>query len=507
LTSDNITPIDNDNLIIGRFRIMTATIYPTGTTIYDPEKCWNGYTIFQASMNSARDVGALLINMNGNIVNQWRGLDGFPNRIYPGGYVMGSTGVRNPKYGFQDMLDLVQIDWDGNIVWTFSEYEQIKDPGQKKKWMARQHHDYQREGNPVGYYVPGMEPMTDKGNTLILCHKNLNNPYITDKRLLDDAIIEVTWDKKVVWEWVCSDHFNEMGFDEEAKNIMARNPGMKPSGGGMGDWMHINSMSTFGPNKWYDQGDDRFHPDNIIWDGRQTNIIAIISKETGKIVWQVGPDYTATPALRSLGQIVGQHHAHLIPRGLPGEGNILVYDNGGWAGYGAPNPGSPTGFDNALRDYSRVLEFNPSTLEIKWQYTPKEAGYTIPHTACNFYSGFISSAQRLPNGNTLITEGAQCRLLEVTPQHELVWEFINPYRSKTSTRGNIIYRAYRVPYDWVPQVEKPEEKAIPRLDNTKFRVPGSMRRKPLKVTAFKKGQKDLFESQFCVVSKDDNQKD
>ena len=45
----------------------------------------------------------------------------------------------------------------------------------------------------------------------------------------------------------------------------------------------------------------------------------------------------------------------MIPRGLPGEGNILIYDNGGWAGYYAPNPGSPTGIRGALRDYSRVL--------------------------------------------------------------------------------------------------------------------------------------------------------
>jgi hypothetical protein len=37
----------------------------------------------------------------------------------------------------------------------------------------------------------------------------------------------------------------------------------------------------------------------------------------------------------------------MIPRGLPGEGNILIFDNGGWAGYGSPNPGSPTGFRNA----------------------------------------------------------------------------------------------------------------------------------------------------------------
>jgi hypothetical protein len=186
----------------------------------------------------------------------------------------------------------------------------------------------------------------------------------------------------------------------------------------------------------------------------------------------------------------------MIPRGLPGEGNILVYDNGGWAGYGAPNPGAPTGFNNALRDYSRVLEFNPSTLEIAWQDTPKEAGFVIPSTAFLFYSGYISGAQRLPNGNTLITEGASGRVFEVTREHEIVWEYINPYRS---ARGNQIYRAYRLPYDWVPQAARPVEKAIPRLDNRKFRVPGSPRRKASNVTTVRKQRGKAFEGQFCVV--------
>ena len=55
--------------------------------------------------------------------------------------------------------------------------------------------------------------------------------------------------------------------------------------------MHINSMCVLGENKWYDQGDERFHPDNIIIDARNSNILAIISKETGDIVWRVGPDF------------------------------------------------------------------------------------------------------------------------------------------------------------------------------------------------------------------------
>jgi len=347
------------------------SIYPTGTTIYDPEKCWNGYTVFPA-----HHVGATLIDMNGNVANQWKGLHGFPNTILPGGYVMGHTGQRKPKYGFQDMIDLVQVDWDGNIVWKFDRYELIEDPGEEPSWMARQHHDFQREGNPVGYYAPGLDPLVDKGNTLIACHKNLQNPDITDKRLLDDTIIEVTWDGKIVWDWIASEHFDEMGFTEDARNTMYRNPNMAPTGG-VADWMHMNTMATLGPNKWYDSGDERFHPGNILWNARQTKIIAITEKTTGKIIWQLGPDFIATDSLRKLGQIIGQHHGHMIPKGLPGEGNILVFDNGGQAGYGAPNPGSVKGHNNALRDFSRVLEIDPTSLDVVWKFTPIEADINL----------------------------------------------------------------------------------------------------------------------------------
>jgi len=177
----------------------------------------------------------------------------------------------------------------------------------------------------------------------------------------------------------------------------------------------------------------------------------------------------------------------MIPRGLPGEGNILVFDNGGWAGYGAPNPGAPTGHHNALRDHSRIIEFDPITLEIVWRYTAREAKYMVPQNSYKFYSPTISSMQRLPNGNTLITEGNEGRLLEVTPEHETVWEYISPYIQETrlGIRRNMVYRAYRVPYEWVPQVDKPEERALPRIDNSRFRIPGSPRRKAGKVTRVK----------------------
>ena len=134
------------------------------------------------------------MNMNGRENKVWKGVHGFPNKIFPGGYLMTSRGSRDGRYGVQDGLDLVQIDWDGNVVWKFDRNEYIEDPGIPGRWMARSHHDYQREGSTTGYYAPGMEPKTDSGNTLVLAHRNARNPKISDKQLLDDVILEVDWD-------------------------------------------------------------------------------------------------------------------------------------------------------------------------------------------------------------------------------------------------------------------------------------------------------------------------
>ena len=88
-------------------------------------------------------------------------------------------------------------------------------------------------------------------------------------------------------------------------------------------------------------------------------------------------------------------------------------------------------------------------------------GYTIFQAAgrgallIDMKSPFISSAQRLPNGNTLITEGSDGRIFEVTADHELVWEYVSPYWGNGNLNMNLVYRAYRAPYDWVPQLPEP----------------------------------------------------
>ena len=88
------------------------TVHPTGVTIYKPEKCFNGYTVFPAPEH-----GVVLMDMNGGVVNFWDKLQAFPAKLLPGGQVFGSLGQRNVDYGYQDQTDLVQVDWDGNVVW------------------------------------------------------------------------------------------------------------------------------------------------------------------------------------------------------------------------------------------------------------------------------------------------------------------------------------------------------------------------------------------------------
>ena len=111
-----------------------------------------------------------------------------------------------------------------------------------------------------------------------------------DKLLYEDYIFEVTWDGKIVWEWLWHEHFDELGFNEAAKKTIYRNPNYEPisiEGVEAASWLHINSLSYVGPNRWYDAGDERFHPDNVIWDSRQANILGITDRKTGKIVWML----------------------------------------------------------------------------------------------------------------------------------------------------------------------------------------------------------------------------
>jgi len=372
------------------------TVYPIGTTIYDPDKCYSGYTVFPAGPK------AVLIDMNGSVVNEWD-VRAVRAKLLKNGNVIVVT-RRRPQRGA-----VQEFSWDGRLVW---EYEP---PGP----AGHAHHDIQR---------------LDNGNTLLLNKELLPEEY--RKKIKDpvrrsatqirvDVVLEMTPDKKVVWEWHMYEHVDVNRYCEIC------NPG---------DWTHVNTVQALPENRHYDARDKRFKPGNILLSPRNLGFIFIVDKDTREIVWE----YSGTYA----GGLAGQHEPHMIEKGMPGEGNIIIFDNG-----------APPMRSLAHTGNSYILEIDPITEKLVWKYEDRR----------KFYSPFTSSVQRLPNGNALICESGTPRIFEVTREGETVWEY-------AVEKYNGVARAYRYPYDYCPQLRalrKPKEKRVvppPHVVTTPRRV-------------------------------------
>lgn len=141
---------------------------------------------------------------------------------------------------------------------------------------------------------------------------------------------------------------------------------------------------------------------DILVSMREMDMIAILDPDTERFVWKWGP-----------GEIDGQHHATLLENG-----NILLFDNG----------------DD--RGYSRIIELDPRTKEIVWQYKTDPAE--------DFFSATRGSCQRLPNDNILITETNRGRVFEITRSGEIVWEFYIPEINESTKARKAIYRMVRI---------------------------------------------------------------
>jgi len=442
--------------------IALPSVFPTGTTIYDPVRAYNSYVLF-----SAPDGNTHLIDMDGNEVHRWNKF-GFPPEMLDPAQTNGEKGhilvqLENGTSPFGDIFanqEVGELDWNGAVVWRWG----TQAPGGR----ARQNHDISRLPN---------------GNTLLLTTIEHRVAGVSDQAIADQKIVEVSKDGEIVWSWTAGDHLNEFGISPRGRAILRQ--AYRSSKQEFGGFLTLNDMQPVGPNPWFDAGDKRFAPDNIVIDSREASFIAIIDKQTGKIVWRLGPDYlTENPQTgeatavaitslrprfslstpRPVDQTSGQHDAHLIPQGLPGAGNLLVFDNEGPSGF------PPTRL--SVEPGSRILEIDPQTKIIVWQYT----GIDSDQPSWGFYSSFISSARRLPNGNTLIDEGMTGRLFQVTPSGEIVWEYVNPYYSRQKldldreVSVNWVYRAQPIPYDWVPDGTPHQEDAIHPPRNAEFHL-------------------------------------
>ncbi|ARN83384.1 ArsR family transcriptional regulator [Methylocystis bryophila] len=429
------------------------SVFPTGTTIYDPARAFNSFVFFAGGDGVSR-----LIDLNGNVAHEWK-FTGQPSVFIDPALNGGARGhvfvtLESEEGKGTDLVPgrvltrivktVGEVDWDGATVWRFGPTA----PGGR----AQQHHDIARLPN---------------GNTLVLSNIVYPLPGFAAPQVLDDLAYEVNPEGEIVWTWAASDHIDEIGFTPEELKLV--------KGSKNADYLHVNNLKPVGPNHWFDEGDERFAPENLIFDSRNANFIAIIDRKTRKIVWTLGPHFPPIAAdgggasrklPRPIDQISGQHDAQIIPKGVPGAGNLLVFDNQGAAGY----PSVAT----TLTGGSRVIEINPVTQQIVWQYSAADTG----GAGWSFRSTHISNARRLPNGNTFIDEGQIGRFFQVTPSGEIVWEYVNPYprRGKDAETGKAtinygVYRAQPVPYEWAPAGTSHGESAVVPPENTAYHLP------------------------------------
>ncbi|NNE43456.1 MAG: hypothetical protein HKN12_04555 [Gemmatimonadetes bacterium] len=148
-----------------------------------------------------------------------------------------------------------------------------------------------------------------------------------------------------------------------------------------GDILHTNSLYILDGARSAESS--AFSRGNVLVSMRELNTLAVVDLETESVVWAHQSDYYR------------QHDA----RPLPG-GNLLLLDNGEFA--------------------SRVLEMDPVQDRTVWSYTGTDDA--------PFFTATCGLADRLPNGNTLITESDPGRALEVTPDGTIVWEYRSPHR-------------------------------------------------------------------------------
>ena len=197
-----------------------------------------------------------------------------------------------------------------------------------------------------------------------------------------DYFREVDPEGRTVWEWHAYQHL-----DVEKHLLCPLHT--------RDEWTHCNTCNVLPGG-------------NILTSFRLLDTVGIIDKPTGDFIWDWGR-----------GELGHQHDPTQLDNG-----NILMFDNG-WHTLTSPMAGS------------RILEIDPKTNHIEWQYK------TLP--PWDFFSSFISGAQRLPNGNTFICEGQTGRLFEVTMEGEIVWEYQNPFYGYDERFGiaSRVFRAYR----------------------------------------------------------------
>lgn len=326
--------------------------------------------------NSWELPGAYLVDMSGNVMHKWWMKESSPKWQYVKLLANGDLLLIIKD----DMF--VRLDWDSNVRWTNKE---------------RFHHEIiVAENGDIHTLTRGEEWISFYGLPVPIL-----NDYLTI--LSEDGVIK----KKISFFKLLKDKIPAKRFIEVM--VKAGSPGQvveiiqqKLAGepavreASIFDIIHTNTLKIIDRDI-----NEIFKKGNIIFCAAEQDIIGVLDLEKERVLWTWGRGYLELP-----------HYPTLLENG-----NILIFDNG------------------VRREFSRVVELNPSNEEIVWKYEENPPG--------GFFSPWGGANQVLPNGNILLTYSTAGRVFEITREGEIVWEFYNPVRDEQGRRGTV-YRMMRI---------------------------------------------------------------
>ncbi len=380
----------------------------------DATKAYDGYTLFAPKHTGT----TYLINNKGELVNKWTTSQYDPGQTCylreNGNLVRAALKKGAISTGGGEGGRIEEYDWSGKLVWAtdFS----------TDKYLQSYDFVLLPNGNIILIAV-------EKKTTAEAIQAGFNPTNLDPKQnfILPGALHEIKpkmpEGHDIVWEWHTWDHLiqnfdktkDNYGTPSEHPELVNVNVQKAPY-----FWNHMDAVTY---NAKWKQVMITVRGNNEIWiiDHSTTTVQA---KEHSGGTYNKGGDLLyrwGNPAQYGAGTTADQryfqpHSATWIDDNMPGGGNILVFNN------------------SAGPNYSTVAEFKPAvdangnySITPGQAYGPKDFSWTFKATPPeSMFDRDLSSAQRLPNGNTLIDSGTHGRFIEVTSAGEVVWEYINP---------------------------------------------------------------------------------
>jgi len=351
------------------------TIEKSGVVLYNREKAFKGINIFHSQKSST----AYLMGMSGDILHTWSTKKNNEEKLPLAHIELCKNG---------DLIACVyrkflfKLDWDSNIKWINE---------------IRSHHDIAVDDNDDIYTLSHDYAVVFRS----ILPLPISNEYIVILSKEGEIKKKISL-YKILKKEIPDDRFKKIGLwlISPKEFVIRIEKLLKPPVDIFGrthDIIHSNTVEIINKDI-----NNIFKKGKVLFCIRHLNLIGVIDPEEEKLVWSWGENDLDWP-----------HHPTLLDNG-----NILIFDNG------------------THRQYSRVIELNPSNEKIVWQYlaTPPES----------FFSAERGANQRLPNGNTLITESVKGRIFEITSAGEIVWEFYNPEIDSKRKKRASIYRMMRI---------------------------------------------------------------